>query len=67
MVDARQEKIFATRDEGVSYVSYDLEFKPDVIRFQGRGVPNVMEGNIPEHIVGYDRARQAVYTMGEIF
>lgn len=60
MVDARQEKIFVTRDEGVSFVGYDLEFKPDVIRFQGRSVPNVLEGTIPEHILGYDQARQAV-------
>lgn len=60
MVDGRQGKIFATRDEGLTYVSYELDFAPDTLRFQPRGIPGVKEGTIPQHILGYDQQRQEV-------
>ena len=60
MVDSRQGKIFVTRDEGLTYVSYEVDFTPDTIKFQGRGVPDAKEGTNPEHMLGYDQQRQAV-------
>ena len=60
MVDSRQRKIFVTRDEGETYVGYSLDFTPDDIDFQSRGIPNVLEGSLPEHMLGYEQERQAV-------
>ena len=61
MVDIRQDKIFVTRDEGVSFVGYDLDFTPDVIRYQKRNAPNVLEGDLPQHVTGYDKSTQEVH------
>lgn len=60
MADSRQGKIFVTRDEGETYVSYDLDFSPNSIKFQSRSTPKVMEGTIPEHMFGYELDSQSV-------
>ena len=60
MVDTRQNKIFATRDEGVTFVGYNLNFTPNKIKFQGRTVPRSTEGTLPLHIMGYEIQREAV-------
>lgn len=61
MADARQGKIFVTRDEGVSFVGHTLPFTPNRLSFQSQRTPNVLEGTIPEHVIGYDQTSQEVY------
>lgn len=58
--DVLQNKIFVTRDQGETFSSYELDFTPNRITFQGRGVPLVTEGDLPLHILGYDDSTQEV-------
>lgn len=58
--DVLQNKIFVTKDQGETFSSYELDFTPNRITFQGRGVPLVTEGDLPLHILGYDDSTQEV-------
>ena len=60
MVDRLQNKVFVTRDEGVSFTSYDVAFTPSIIKFQGTTVPKSTEGTLPEHILGYETETMSV-------
>ena len=61
MADGRQNKIFVTRDEGETFVGYNLNFSPNSIKFQSRSTPKVTEGTIPEHIIGFEINSQSVH------
>ena len=60
MADTRQNKIFVTRDEGVTFEGRELDFKPNNIRYQGRTVPNSDKGTLSQHIMGYETDTQSV-------
>ena len=60
MADTRQNKIFVTRDEGVTFEGRELDFKPNNIRYQGRTVPNSDKGALSQHIMGYETDTQSV-------
>jgi hypothetical protein len=66
MADTRQNKIFVTRDEGVTFEGRELDFKPNNIRYQGRTVPNSDKGTLSQHIMGYETDTQSLYVSKDL-
>jgi PKD repeat protein len=66
MADTLQNKIFVTRDEGVTFQARNVSFTPNIIRFQGRTVPRAAEGTLPLHIMGYERETLSLYVSRDL-
>ena len=60
--DIRQNKIYVTRNNGETFESYQLQFTPNLIRFQSRFIVNNDEEDLQNLILGYDRKKQEVHT-----